>query len=128
MTHQHDRVNTNKTLFKYNTLYLLYSFEGHRLYAAHNMTEDKANDAILTAFYFNPEHPAAYAGPKKVFQVLNKKYPGVFSLGYITKWLSGQDAYALQMPVRHRFKTANVRVTTINEQWDIDLSSMTNLA
>lgn len=84
-------------------------------------------DAILETYYFDPKHPGAYAGPEKLLKVLRKKYPGVFTLGYISNWLSNQDAYALQKPVRHRFRTANVRVTSINEQWDIDLLSMINL-
>jgi hypothetical protein len=85
-------------------------------------------DAILETEYFNPERPAAYAGPQKVFSVLRRKYPGLFTLEYISKWLSKQDAYAVQKPIRHRFKTANVRVTSINEQWDVDLLSMINLS
>ena len=83
---------------------------------------------ILKKYYFDPKHPAAYGGPEKLLKVLQKKYPGVFTLNYISRWLSNQDAYALQKPVRHRFKTANVRVTSVNEQWDIDLLSMLNLS
>ena len=73
-------------------------------------------EAILQEYYFNLKHPAAYAGPKKLFKVLRKKYPGLFTENYISRWLSNQDAYALQKPVRYRFKTTNVRVTFINEQ------------
>lgn len=83
-------------------------------------------DKILEAYYFDSKHPAAYARPEKLLKVLRKKYPGVFTLGYISNWLSNQDAYALQKPVRHRFRTTNV--TSINEQWDIDLLSVINLA
>lgn len=85
-------------------------------------------DAILSAHYFDPKKSSAFSGPDKLFRVIRKEYPGVFTLEYITKWLSKQDAYAIQKPVRHRFKTASVRVTSINEQWDIDLLSMINLA
>ena len=52
----------------------------------------------------------------------------MFSISYIKQWLRDQDAYSLQTPRRHRFKTANVRVTAIGEQLDIDLLSMANLA
>lgn len=88
------------------------------------MDEDK----ILRTNYFDPKKPGAYAGPDKLFKVLSKEYPGKFTRDIVSKWLSKQDAYALQKPVRHRFKTANVRVTFIDEQWDIDLLSMINLA
>lgn len=89
---------------------------------------DKDKDAILSDYYFDPKHAGAYAGPTKLYEVLRKKYPGVFTIGYINQWLSNQDAYAIQKPVRRRFKTANVRVTSIDEQWDIDLLSMANIA
>lgn len=87
----------------------------------------KKKDRILRK-YFNPKKPAAFSGPQRLFKVLNKSYPGMFTINEITQWLSDQDAYSLQKPIRHRFKNANVRVTTINEQWDIDLLSMDNLA
>ncbi|XP_053390201.1 uncharacterized protein LOC128553113 [Mercenaria mercenaria] len=90
--------------------------------------DDKEKENILEEYYFNAKNPAAYAGAQKLFQVLNKKYPGLFTITYIKRWLNNQDAYSLQKPRRHRFKTANVRVTSIGEQLDIDLLSMSNLA
>ena len=67
-------------------------------------------------------------GPQKVFIELNKKYPGLISLNFIKTWLNNQDAYSLQKQPRHRYKTAQVRVSAIGEQLDIDLLSMMNLA
>ena len=85
-------------------------------------------EAILKKYYFNPKNPAAYGGPEKLLKAVQKKYPGIFTLNYVSRWLSNQDAYALQKPVRYGFKTANVRVVSINDQWDIDLLSMLNLS
>ncbi|XP_053380052.1 uncharacterized protein LOC128548709 [Mercenaria mercenaria] len=90
--------------------------------------DDKEKENILEEYYFNAKNPAAYAGAQKLFQVLNKKYPGLFTITHIKRWLNDQEAYSLQKPRRHRFKTANVRVTSIGEQLDIDLLSMSNLA
>ena len=42
--------------------------------------------------------------------------------------VEGQYAYSLQKPRRYRFKTSNVRVTSIGKQLVIDLLSMSNLA
>lgn len=84
-------------------------------------------DKFLKGYYFNPENPAAFTGPGNLFQVLDKKYPGVFTRDFIREWLNNQDAYYLQKPVRHRFRTTNVRVTTFDEQLDVDLLSMENL-
>lgn len=85
-------------------------------------------EQILKKYYFNPANAGAYAGSQKLFKVLDKKYPGKFSLSFIRQWLNNQDSYSLQKQLRHRFKTANVRVTSIGEQFDIDLMSLANLA
>ncbi|XP_053392233.1 uncharacterized protein LOC128554925, partial [Mercenaria mercenaria] len=82
----------------------------------------------LRKYYFKSKNAAASAGPSKVFQVLNKKYPGKFSLNFIKQWINDQDAYALQKQRRYKFKTAQVRVSSIGEQLDVDLLSMFNLA
>ena len=52
----------------------------------------------------------------------------MYTITYIKQWISNQDAYSLQKSRRHRFKTANVRVSAIDEQLDIGLLSMANLA
>ena len=83
---------------------------------------------ILERYYFNTKNPAAFAGAQKLFNVLDKKYPGTFTVKFIQQWLNDQDAYSLQKSRRHRFKTASVRVSGIGEQLDIDLLSMVNLA
>ncbi|XP_053388750.1 uncharacterized protein LOC128551851 [Mercenaria mercenaria] len=82
----------------------------------------------LRKYYFKSKNAAAFTGPSKVFQVLNKKYPGKFSLNFIKQWINDQDAYALQKQRRYKFKTAQVRVSSIGEQLDVDLLSMFNLA
>ncbi|XP_053408185.1 uncharacterized protein LOC128559759 [Mercenaria mercenaria] len=84
--------------------------------------EDKKKDQILEGYYYEAKNPAAYAGAQKLFSVLQKKYPGTFTISYVKQWLNDQDAFSLQKPRRHKFKTANVRVTAIGEQLDIDFS------
>ena len=90
--------------------------------------DKKRKEKLLTQYYFNPKNAAAFSGPYKVFRVLDKRYPGKFSLNFIKRWLNSQDSYSLQKQIRHRFKTANVRVTYIGEQFDVDLMSVINLA
>lgn len=51
---------------------------------------------ILSEYYFDVKNPGSYLGPTKLLTVLNGKYPGVFSLNFIKKWLNNQDAYAVQ--------------------------------
>lgn len=83
---------------------------------------------ILKAYYFTASNPAAYSGAPKLYRIINRKYPKLFSLKFVENWLNNQDAYSIQKGVRHRFKTANVRVSTIGEQFDIDLLSMINIS
>ncbi|XP_052768010.1 uncharacterized protein LOC128230882 [Mya arenaria] len=90
--------------------------------------DNKEKEDILERYYFDEKNPAAYAGAQKLFRVLDDKYPGIFSVSYVKQWLNDQDAYSLQKPRRHKFKKANVRVTAIGEQLDIDLLSMFNIA
>ena len=85
-------------------------------------------EKLIKSYYFNPKNPAAFSGSYKLFKILDKLYPGHFTLNFIKQWLNSQDSYSLQRQVRHRFKTANVRVTYIGEQFDIDLMSVSNLA
>ena len=85
-------------------------------------------EKILKEYYFNPAHAGAYAGPQKLFRVLDKKYPGQITLSFIQQWLNNQDSYSIQKQVRRRFRTPNDRVTFIGEQFDVDLMSVSNLA
>ncbi|MES9902545.1 MAG: DDE-type integrase/transposase/recombinase [Sedimenticola sp.] len=85
-------------------------------------------ETLLRNYYMNVANPAAYSSPDKVYRVLRKKYPGKFTKRYIRNWLDGIDAYSVQKQVRHKFKTANVRVTSIDAQFDADLSDVGNLA
>ena len=89
---------------------------------------DKEKEQIIKEYYFKASNPAAYSGPQKLYRELNKKYPGRFSLRDIKVWLNNQDAYSLQKSVRHKFKTPNVRVSYINEQFEADLAYVGNLA
>ena len=89
--------------------------------------DKEQKETILSTYYYNDKNPGAFRGPRKLFLVLQKKYPGVFTLPFIRKWLNDQDSYSLLKEPRHRFKTAKVLVTSIDEQFDADLTSVENL-
>ena len=90
--------------------------------------DDQEKIKVLEKYYRTVSNPAAFAGPLKLYKVLRKKYPGQFSLPFVNKWLNNQDAYAIQRQVRHRFKTPNVRVSFIDEQFQADLAFVSNLS
>ena len=83
---------------------------------------------LLEKYYFSVKNPASFGSAQKLYKVLQKKYPGKFSKTYIQKWLNGVDAYSVQKQVRHKFKTAQVRVTSIDSQFEADLSFVGNIA
>ena len=89
--------------------------------------ERQEKEDILNHYYYNDKNPSAFGGPQKLFRVFKRKYPGQFSLHFIKKWLNNQDSYSLSKEPRHRFKTSRVLVTSIDEQYDVDLTSVENL-
>ena len=92
------------------------------------MAEKVDKKAILEKYYYTVSNPAAFSSPGRLYKVLNKKYPGVFSKYFIQKWLDGIDSYSIQKQARHRFPTLQVRVNSINAQFEADLSYVGNLA
>ena len=42
----------------------------------------------------------------------------------MVKWLTQQNVYSLQKPIRHRFKKRRVIVSKIDDQWQADLVDM----
>ena len=88
--------------------------------------EERKN--ILQQYYFNITNRGSFAGAKTLYQILNKKYPKQFTVYFIQKWLNTQDSYSLQKQVRHKFKTPQVRVSSIREQCDADFMSVGNLS
>lgn len=88
----------------------------------------KERRKILEEYYYSAKNPAAFSSPQKLYTVLQKKYPGKFSKAYLQKWLNGIDPYSIQKQVRRKFKTAQVRVTSIDSQFEADLSYVGNIA
>lgn len=83
---------------------------------------------LLEKYYYSVKNPASFSSVQKLYRVLERKYPGKFSKTYLQKWLNGVDAYSVQKQARHKFKTAQVRVTSIDSQFDADLSYVGNIA
>ena len=64
----------------------------------------------LSTIYFEPRHPAAFAGPKKIHKILkNDGY--TVGVHKIRQWLQDQDTNSLQKPVRRKFKRKRVITT-----------------
>ena len=80
----------------------------------------------LENIYFKPKHPAEFAGPTKLHQILKKEGYTV-GVHRIRQWLQDQDYYSLQKPVRRKFKRNRVITIGIDDLWDTDLADVSNL-
>ena len=82
----------------------------------------------LTSIYYDVNHPGSYAGPDKLYKVV--KAEGTFKIGKyrVQKWLQSQETYSLTRGARRKFPRNRVIVSTINEQFDVDLADLTTLS
>lgn len=78
----------------------------------------------LRKIYYDPSHPASFAGPQKLYKVV--KYEGKFNIGMhrIRKFLHNQESYGLHKPVRRRFHRNHVVSSGIDDLWMADLMDM----
>ena len=76
--------------------------------------------------YYDLSNAAAYAGPAKVYKVLQQKDIKDIGLFKVRKILQNEDKYSLQKPIRRSFKILQVRVTEIDEQFEADLCDFTS--
>lgn len=78
----------------------------------------------LESIYFDPKHPASFAGPIKLHDLIKQEGKYKIGLPRIRSWLQNQEAYSLHKPFRHKFRTNRVMVEGIDDQWDADLMDM----
>ena len=82
----------------------------------------------LKNIYYDPEHPASFAGPQKLYKAV--KADGKYEIGLqrIRKFLHNQEAYSLHKPVRRRFQRNHVVSAGKNDLWMADLIDMVKFA
>ena len=82
----------------------------------------------LSSIYFDTTHPASYAGPSKLYNIVSKE--GKFKIGRhrIHQWLQDQEAYSLTRSARRKFPRSRVIVNGIDSMWDMDLMDMASLS
>ena len=78
--------------------------------------------------YFKPGVPGAFAGPKKLYNILKQNKHHVTLSKKVKQWLQDQDAFSLLQPVKYKFKRQRVVTRGIDDMWDVDLADMTNIA
>lgn len=70
--------------------------------------------------YYDPSHPAGYAGARRLTGKENKAAD-------VYDWLTQQDAYTLHKPVRRLFPRLRYNVTNIDDVWEADLVDLRSL-
>ena len=82
----------------------------------------------LKTIYFDPKHPGGFAGPQKLYKVVENE--GKFKIGMhrIRKFLNDQDSYSLHKPVRRRFQRNHVVNAGKDDLWMADLIDMVKFA
>lgn len=70
----------------------------------------------LKEIYYNPQ--TGYSG---INDLVRKSG---LSSKIVTDWLSRQNVYTLHKPIRHKFKTRRVIVSSVDDQWQADLVDM----
>ena len=86
-------------------------------------------EEYLKKIWCDLRHPASFARPSKISQVVKRE--GKFKIGRhkIKTFLQNQDAYSLQKKIKRRgFKRRRVIVQRIDYQWEADLADVQNLS
>ena len=73
----------------------------------------------LSSLYFNPNSPASYLGPEKLYQFV--KSQGKYKIGRhrVRQWLQDQESYSLTRSARCKYIRSRVIVAGIDCQWDM---------
>ena len=78
----------------------------------------------LKSIYYNPGHPAAYAGVEKLYKAVRKDGKVVLGRSRIRKWLMKQESYAVHREENTKFTRRRVTAPFIDYQWDVDTADM----
>ena len=82
--------------------------------------EEKDVKNLLTKLYYNISEGGSLGSAENLFLAAKKKHPKI-TRRQVQDWLSMQDVYTLQKPVRKRFKRNRVIVGGIDQEWQMDL-------
>jgi hypothetical protein len=88
----------------------------------------KEKERYLEKIWTDVNHPAAFVGPHKMYQIIKKEGKHKIGLRFIKRFLSSTDAYSLQKRVQRNFKRRHIVVDTIDTLWDGDLQDVRNIS
>ena len=78
----------------------------------------------LKRIYYSPGHPGSFAGPQKLYKVVQEEGKYKIGIHKIRNFLHKQEAYSLHKPVRRRFRRNHVISAGKDDLWMCDLMDM----
>lgn len=84
-------------------------------------------DQVLQKLYYNPSHPAGFAGLHTLYRYAKQKKKSI-TLDQVKSWLQNQKTYTLHKPIRRRFHRRTTVVAGMDQQWQADLADLQTLA
>lgn len=81
----------------------------------------------LKQIWYDPEHHVSYAGPDKLYRVVNKEGKSNIGRRKIQQWLHNQDSYGLSRNIVGKFPRNRYVVDTIDSLWKMDLADVSDL-
>jgi transposase InsO family protein len=85
-------------------------------------------DAYLSSMYFDTSKLGSYGGLKRFWNAIKRDGKLKFTRAELEQWLSSQDGYSLQKPIRYKFKRSRIITTGIDNMWDMDLAEFQQIA
>lgn len=79
---------------------------------------------FLERLYYDPSHPAGYAGARRLAQSVRGKK---ITTDKVLDWLASQDAYTLHKAIRRKFPRASYNVQNIDDVWEADLADLRSI-
>lgn len=87
-------------------------------------------DQYLQGIYYRIKKPASYSGAAKIWNYIKKRNDRPVGLTYslLKKWLQRQLTHNIHKYPARKFEREPIIVETIDEIWDMDLLSVTEIA
>lgn len=95
------------------------------LHAIDQQSETAEMDSILKTIYYDVTHVAGFASVRKLWDAV--KGDNSFTLKYVKKWLSTQEAYNLFKPARVTFPRPRIHINGADAVWEMDLMIMRHI-
>ena len=80
-------------------------------------------EKYLQKIYYDPANPISFAGPRRLYDFIQKDKKFALTHAQIKKWIQNQESYSRNKNVRRKFQRGKVIVSGIDDQFDADLAS-----